>query len=192
MHHVDSRLLAAYVERPSPWRKIFGWGLALLMVTIIAQEGVGMYLDRRLTTVAEQVTGRSDLDVRCRRLWDELFNFRANPGFVEWGSTTANLQLPVCIDAVRWEGDRTDSDKRVAIMILTHELAHLVGHRDESVTECVSMWAVPRTAIALGGTLEDGERTARWYAAEYNPLLRGDYQAPGCLAGPRPTSALLR
>ncbi len=125
-------------------------------------------------------------------MWDELTFLKANPGFVMWGSKTANLSFGICMDALSWASDPDDEHARVAIMILTHELGHLAGHFDEAETECVAMWAVPRTAMALGGSEVEGRRTAQWYAASYNPLLRGDYVAPGCLANRPPVSPMLR
>ncbi len=91
----------------------------------------------------------------------------------------------------RWPDDRADPDTRVGIMILTHELAHLVGHRNEAETECVAMWAVGCAAVAFGGSTADGVATANWYAANHNPLLRPDYHAPGCLTGGRLSSPIV-
>lgn len=189
---VDGALLTNYLERPSPWARIIRWGVGLLLLAAIAQEGLGVYYDRQLTAVAREVTGQDDLKVNCRRVWDELLFIKANPGFVEWGSDTANLQFPVCMDALRYRDDPNDESARLGVMILTHEMAHLAGHRNESATECVAMWALPKTAVALGRSTTEGELAANWYASEYNPHLRGDYQAPGCLSGPAPASQLLR
>lgn len=189
---VADKLLTTYLERPSTWPRIIRWGLVFAVLAGLGQEAVGIYYDRQMTAVAQEVTGRQDLDVHCRRVWDELFHLRANEGWVEWGSTTANLQLGVCMNAAQWRDDPIDTKNRLGIQILTHELAHLVGHRNESETECVAMWALPRTAEAFGASAEDGRLVAQWYATEYNPLLRGDYQAPGCLAGGQPVSSLLR
>lgn len=168
------------------------WGFGFLLLAAVLQEGVATYYDRQMTAAARSVTGRNDINVRCGRVWDAIINLEANPGYVMWGSTTANLHLPVCMDAAGWAGDPLDDDKRVAIMILTHELAHLAGHFDEAETECVSMWAAPQTAVAFGRNLEDGRDTALWYATNYNARLRAEYKAPGCLSGPRPSSPLLR
>lgn len=187
----NGRLIRNHVEGHSPWGRILRRLLALLAVLMLFQEGAAMYLDHQLTGAARTVTGRSDVDVNCRRLWEEIVHFKPNPGFVMWGSSTANLQLPVCYGAWRWAGAPNDEDNRLGLMILTHELAHLAGHFDESQTECVAMWAAPRTAVALGGTAEEGRRTASWYATAYNPRLRADYRAPGCLSGPKPTSPLV-
>ena len=168
------------------------WVFGFLLVAAVLQEGVATYYDRQMTAAARSVTGRNDIDVRCGRVWDAIINLEANPGYVMWGSTTANLHLPVCMDAAGWADDPLNDDKRVAIMILTHELAHLAGHFDEAETECVSMWAAPQTAVAFGRSIEEGRDTARWYAGNYNARLRAEYKAPGCLSGPRPSSPLLR
>ena len=160
----SNKLVTDYLERPSPWKRLTRWSLVFLIVVCFAQEAVGVYYDRKMTAVVQQVTGRNDLGVQCRRVWDELIGLRANEGWVEWGSNRASLQLGVCIDADRWSGDPFDDDNRIAIQILTHEMAHLVGNHDESQTECIAMWALPRTALALGGSAEDGRLAAQWYA----------------------------
>jgi hypothetical protein len=187
-----SRVVATHLERRSPWNTIARWGIGLLALLAVFQEGLATYYDRQMTSAAQSVTGRNDIDVRCGRVWDALLNLEANPGYVEWGSTTANLHLPVCMDAAGWAADPLDEDKRVAIMILTHELAHLAGHFDEAETECVSMWAVPQTTLAFGRSAREGEDIAAWYATNYNTRMPAEYRAPGCLTGPRPSSPLLR
>lgn len=189
-----SRVVAKHYNRRSPWNRAARWGFGLLVVLGVLQEAVATYYDRQMTEAAQAVTGRRDVDVHCGRVWDFLFDLRgsANPGFVYWDSTTANLQLPVCMDAAAWSDDPTNPDNRLGIMILTHELAHLSGHYNESETECVAMWTVPQTALAFGGTLEQGRATAQWYANAHNPRMPAEYRAPGCLSGPAPSSPLVR
>ena len=168
------------------------WIAVVLIVAAVGQEVAGRYYDAKLSAAVQEATGRPELTVKCRRVWDELTDIKANPGFVYWGSDEALLSFPICMDASRWADNPTDTDARIGLMILTHETAHLVGHINESETECVAMWAAPNLATALGGTVDDAEATARWYAAEYNPMLRADYRAPGCLSQGRPASPLLR
>lgn len=181
-------------QRRSPFQRTIRWGIALLLVAVLLQEGVAVYYERKLTTAAQSITGRTDVDVRCGRVWDLLSDPRAHgkPGFVYWGSTTANMQLPQCINAAGWAGDPTDEGNRIGMMVLSHELAHVMNHRNEAETECVSMWAAPQTAVALGGSADEGRATAQWYAAAYNPRMPAEYRAPGCLSGPRPASDMLR
>ena len=174
------------------WGRVLRALIAVVVALAVGLELTAAYYDHRLSEVAREVTGDQDLGVRCRRVWDNLRDFRANEGFVYWGSDTAQLQLGVCIDAVGFGADPTDDSNRVAMLILTHELAHLVGHYDESETECVAMWAAPHTAVSLGRTANEGEAAARWYAVNLNARLRADYRAPGCLSGGRPASPLLR
>ncbi len=181
-------------QRRSPFQRTNRWGVVALLAAVLLQEGVAVYYERQLTAAARSITGRPDVEVRCGRVWDLLSDPRAhaNPGFVYWGSTTANMQLPQCINAAGWADDPTDEGNRIGMMILTHELAHVMGHRNEAETECVSMWAAPTTALALGGSAEQGHATAQWYAAAHNPRMPADYRAPGCLSGAAPASDLLR
>lgn len=189
-----SRVVAKKLQRRSPMQRTIRWGIALLIFAALAQEGVSVYYERQMTAAAQSITGRSDIDVRCGRIWDLVTDFRGStrPGFVYWDSTTANLQLPQCINAAAWADDPLDEDNRIGMMVLSHEVAHLAGHRNEADTECVSMWAAPQTAVALGGTEAEGRATAQWYATNYNPRLGAEYRSPGCLAGSKPNSPMLR
>lgn len=164
----------------------------LAVVGNFAVEGVASHRDSQLSEVVQEVTGQPELGVHCRRWWDNVLNFSAKPGYVEWGSDTAQLAWSVCADALRWAENTDEDDTRLAVMVVTHEAAHLVGHRNEAETECVAMWAVDRTTVALGGSAEDGASIARWYQVSYNPLLRGDYLAPRCLSNPPPPSSITR
>lgn len=170
------------------------WGIALVILAAMTQEGVSVYYERQMTAAAQSITGRTDIDVRCGRLWDLVTDFRGsvNPGFVYWDSTTANLQLPQCMNAAAWAGDPLDEDNRIGIMVLTHEVAHLSGHRNEAETECVSMWAAPQTAVALGGSEAEGRAAAQWYATNQNARMPAEYRSSGCLSGPKPASQMLR
>ncbi len=189
-----SRAFARRVNRRSPMQRTIRRGIALLILAAITQEAVAVYYERQMTAAAQSLAGRDDIDVRCGRVWDLVTDFRGsvNPGFVYWDSTTANLQLPQCINAANWADDPLDEDNRIGFMVLTHEVAHLSGHRNEATTECVAMWAAPQTAVALGGTEAEGRATAQWYAVNYNPRMPAAYRAPGCLSGPRPASSMLR
>lgn len=173
------------LARVSPW---------LLGAFVAANLGVEFQSHRwesELSDAVQVASGRPDLEVHCRRWWDYLGDLRGNDGFVYWGSTTANLSWRVCNGATGWADDPFDDGNRFGLMLLAHELGHLVGHRDESETECVAMWAAPTVAEALGGTASDGRTTAQWYARTINATTRADYRAPGCLTGSRPSSPLL-
>lgn len=185
--------VAVRKHRP-PMQRTIRWVVGLLILAAVAQEAVSTYYERQMTEAAHSITGRTDIDVRCGRIWDLVTDFRGStrPGFVYWDSTTANMQLPQCINAAQWANDPLDEGNRIGLMVLTHELAHLSGHRNESETECVSMWAASQAAVAFGRDEADGRATAQWYSVNYNPRMQSEYRAPGCLAGPRPTSRMLR
>ncbi len=187
-----SKLITRHLERRSPWPRIMRWAVGILIVLVVVQEVAAERYDRQLSAAIQDVSGNPTLEVHCRRIWDEVLDFRAKPGFVEWGSTTTELQFTVCRDAAAFADRPLDEDTRLGMMILTHELAHLVGHRNESETECVAMWAAPQTAVALGADARSGEEAAGWYQLNYNPLLNGEYRAPGCLSRGAPDSPLLR
>ena len=193
-HRAKSRVYRRHIRHRSPMQRTIRWGLVILLLGVITQEATSRYYEAKMTAAAQSMSGRSDIDVRCGRIWDLVTDFRGsvNPGFVYWDSSTANLQLPQCMNAAAWADDPLDEDNRIGIMVLTHEVAHLMGHRNEATTECVSMWAVPQTAVALGRSIADGEAVARWYQSSYNPRLPAEYRAPGCLSGPRPASSMLR
>lgn len=188
---VDDRLITTYLERRSPWKAITRWAIIVFVILAFAQEAVGVYYDRKMTAAAQQVAGSTNVEVHCRRIWDEIISFNPHAGYVEFGSGVANLQFNQCYNAARWSSDPTADNVRIGVHVLAHEVAHVMGHYSEGETECVAMWALPEMSVALGGTAEEGAVAARWYATEINPLLVGNYQAPGCLAGDRPNSPML-
>ena len=188
----NAHLLRTYLHRKSPWDRLLRL-MALALVVLGVIHGIhANSLDNRMTQAIRVVSGNPDLDVHCRRYLEVLTNFRSSPGYVEWGSNTAELQLDVCSHAADFAENPTYPQNRVALQILTHELAHLVGHVNESQTECVAMWALPDTAVAIGASRAEGQVAAQWYATNHNVLPRADYQAPGCLSGSPPSSPLLR
>ncbi len=176
----------------APWDRALRIAAALLVVAAVAHVFQASWYERRLNAAVQEVSLRDDLTMNCRMVWEEALDFNGKPGHVRWGSTEAQLRIDVCHNAAMWAGNPTSSRHRQALLVVTHELAHLVGHHNEAETDCVAMWAAPDLAVALGGTREEGEAAARWYASEINPRLPGEYRSPGCLAGDRPESPLLR
>lgn len=187
----NRRMAMRRFRRRSGWATLLRVIAAALVLGAIANEVYARHLENQLTEAVQRVTGRDDLSIHCRRIWDEIAEPRAVDGYVWWGDTTAHVGLPVCRHAVRWPDDPTDDDARVGLLVVIHEVAHLVGHVDESETECVAMWAAPDLGVALGGTRAEGRAAAAWYQTERNPLLFPEYHAPGCLASGRPPSSLL-
>lgn len=177
-------------HKRSIWHRLLKITLVVGLLGGAATELVARYYERQLTEAVRIVGGDTTFEVHCNRPWEDVLRFNP-PGHVEWGSGVANMQLSYCHDSLSWPDDPRAEDNRIGLMILTHELAHLVNHRNEAETECVAMWAVPKVAIVLGGSELEAEATASWYQFEYNPLLGWNYNAPGCLAGPEPRSPLL-
>lgn len=188
---VNDKLITKHLERPSPWKAITRWTIIVFVILAFAQEAAGVYYDRKMTAAAQTVAGSTNVEVHCRRIWDEIISFNPHAGYVEFGSGVANLQFNQCYNASRWSDNPTDENVRLGVHVLTHEVAHVMGHYSEGETECVAMWALPQMSLALGGTAEEGKLAASWYAAEINPRLIGNYQAPGCLTGQRPNSPML-
>jgi len=184
--------LARKRHRGSPWNTALKFIIGAVVVAAVAHEFQARVYERRLNEAIQEVSWRSELTVNCRRVWTEALDFRGKPGFVYWGATEAQVQIDVCHNAWRWQSDPTNANHQEGLLIVAHELAHLVGHFDESETECVAMWVAPDLAVALGGTREDGLAAAAWHQEHVNPKLPFEYQAPGCLAGSEPRSALLR
>jgi hypothetical protein len=165
---------------------------AALAVAAVLHILQASFYENRLNDAVRDVSGRPELSMNCRLVWEEAGDVNHKPGLVYWGDTEAQIRIDVCHNAAFWSDNPTSDRHRTGLMIVAHELAHLVGHRDESETECVAMWMVPDLAVALGGTHEEGVATARWHQAEINPRLPGEYRAADCLRGDRPDSPLLR
>lgn len=171
--------------------QILRWLLGAVLVAAVLHAMQTSYYEGKLNAAVQQVSGRPELTMDCRSLWEEALSTRHGPGWVDWGATAAQLRIDVCHNAVRFSSDPTSERHRTGLMVVIHELAHLVGHRSESETECVAMWAAPRLAVALGATYEDGVAAAQWHQNEVNPRLLPEYRATGCLAGDPPNSPLL-
>lgn len=179
-------------HRKPIWGRLLTFLIAGVVVAAVAHEFQARIYERRLNEAIQDVSWRSELTVNCRRVWTEATDFHGKPGFVYWGSTVAEVQIDVCHNAWRWPSDPTNESYREGLLIVAHELAHLVGHKDEAETECVAMWVAPELAVALGGTYEDGQAAAAWHQENLNPQLPFEYQAPDCLSDRRPSSPILR
>ena len=171
--------------------RLLAWLLGSVFVLAVLHAIQTSYYEGRLNTAVREVSGQPQLSMDCRSLWEEAMSTRHGPGWVTWGSTAAQLRIDVCHNAVRFSSDPTSERHRTGLMVVIHELAHLVGHRSEAETECVAMWAAPRLAVALGATHEEGVAAAQWHQDEVNPRLLPEYRATGCLAGDPPDSPLL-
>ncbi len=186
-----NRMAMRKFSNRSPWTTVLKVLGVLLCIGAVVNEGYARYVEVELTEAVQRVTGNDDLEVHCRRVWDELIQPRAVHGFAEIGGTTAHISLPVCHDAASWADDPLADDNRLGLHVVAHEVAHLIGHGVEAETECVAMFATPQFGRALGGTEAEGIASAQWYQKSYNPLLTPEYQNPGCLSGPAPRSELL-
>jgi hypothetical protein len=61
-----------------------------------------------------------------------------------------------------------------AIQTVAHESIHVLDYRTgvaptETHAECAGMAAAPAVAVALGGTLEDGQALIAWYSSDIRP-----------------------
>ncbi|MEM9465734.1 MAG: hypothetical protein AAGA90_10195 [Actinomycetota bacterium] len=175
----------------SPWRRTLRWLVGVVAVAAVFHVFQASWYERKLNAAVQEVAGRSDVTMNCRMLWEEASDVNHKPGYVVWGDPEAEIRIDICHNAALWSRSPTSDRHRTGLMVVAHELAHLVGHVDESETECVAMWIAPELAVALGGTHEDGVATARWHQSEMNPRLPGEYRAPGCLDGDPPMSPLL-
>jgi len=76
-------------------------------------------------------------------------------------------------------GKRERSAAR-ALAVLTHEIMHLRGERDEAMTECKARGRVAGVAGDLGISAAGGAQIAAWQATTWQAMLPDAYRNARC------------
>jgi hypothetical protein len=140
-------------------------------------------LERRLGDISSFVAGRS-VQVRCE---DFSIGTPVEPGgVVQFNGVIpaeyARIRPDVCSAIVHFirAPDTVSPAFAQALTVLAHESVHLRGVRDEAVTQCYAMQAVPRVAHALGAPPTQARLLA---ALEYElgyPQMPPSYRSADC------------
>lgn len=165
-------------------------GLALLAAVLCA---VPLWrharLEARLQDAAVQVAG-GPVRVHCQTFGQTWTDAGAELGFVAWGpdgvpERSTLIKYDTCGRLRSWLGSDKESpslQQVVAVHVLTHEVMHMTGIKDEAQAECAAVQRDATTAVALGATAAQGEALARRYWTEVYPRMPDGYRG-GCGPG---------
>ena len=170
-------------HRPIPWISISV--LAGLIVVAGYLEVRWRSVQTEATAVVQQMTEREDAAFVCERMSDALIFTGVESGHVQWDpgderqtGATAWLSYATCSDLANWmRSDRRRAlpEEILALHVLAHEAAHVSGHRDEAVTECLAMRAFPQMVQELGVDPAEADRMANVYRNLYYPQQAAEY-----------------
>lgn len=187
------------------WRAMLGRArprvTAVVMVPLVVLGCAEVLFQREqsaLTDVAETITGRDDIAVKCERSWPLLpvetgnaLAYTLYPDGTAAGSsgdglpTQTHLLRGTCDDLLTFARDpaRTDPLYAQSIHTLTHEAMHLSGIVDEADAECAAVQRDYGTARALGADHATARRLSEIYWTAFYPALPGDYRSVECRPG---------
>jgi hypothetical protein len=146
-------------------------------------------LESRLESAARQLAG-GPVRVHCQTFGQTWTDAGAELGYVRWGpggvpERSTLIKYSTCGHLRQW----LRSDKRapsreevVAVHVLTHEVMHMTGLKDEARAECAAVQRDAAMAVALGADPAQGEALARRYWTELYPNLPDGYRG-GCGPG---------
>lgn len=178
----------ALVLRRRRWATLLLAGLITAAVAV--PEAMWLQREHRYTQVAREAVARDDVRVTCQRTLSSLVDISGNLGYVPYppdGSAppAAFLRNDTCghladyLDSMR----APTLDQVRAVHVLTHEIQHLAGQRNEALAECEAVQRNHRTAAALGATAAQARGLAATYFREHYPRNTATYSHPGCEPG---------
>ena len=175
--------------RPRPFPRV-GVGVALVLAATCA---VPIWrharLEARLEAAARQLAG-GEVDVNCQTFGHTWADVGAELGYVRWGpdgvpERSTLIKYETCGDLRSWlrSDKRAPSrDQMVAVHVLTHEVMHMIGIKEEARAECAAVQRDAAMAVALGADPAQGEALARRYWTEIYPRMPDGYRG-GCGPG---------
>ena len=145
-------------------------------------------LQGRLAAAGAEVADTA-ISVQCPDPFIGEFLWTPGEGHVRFDADgnpdgVARLDGWVCSELARWPRNHSEERARVSVHILTHEVAHLRGEKNEAAAEC---WAAQHSAVvgeALGAPREHAVAAQAWYIENQLPRMRGEYSdTQRCRAG---------
>lgn len=146
-------------------------------------------LESQLESAAQQLAG-GPVRVHCQTFGQTWTDAGAELGYVRWGpdgvpERSTLIKYATCGHLRHWLRSDKDAPSReevVAVHVLTHEVMHMVGLKDEARAECAAVQRDAATAVALGADPAQGEALARRYWTEVYPNMPDGYRG-GCGPG---------
>lgn len=161
--------------------------LALGLTWSTYNEGRMVLLERDLSRIASKLVGEP-VRVHCQRGLKDLVDVTGNAGYVPYPADGAQpdetfLRKDTCESIASYRqhpNDPSSITEVVGVHVLTHEVAHLRGIRDESLAECQAMQRDAQTAQLLGADEEVAARLAGAYYRSVYPSMPPLYVDPEC------------
>lgn len=146
-------------------------------------------LEARLEAAARQLAG-GPVEVHCQTFGQTWADAGAELGFVRWGpggvpERSTLIKYETCGDLRSWlssDKDAPSRDQVVAVHVLTHEVMHMIGIKNEARAECAAVQRDAAMAVALGADPRQGQALARRYWTEIYPQMPDGYRG-GCGPG---------
>ena len=147
-------------------------------------------LEDRLAKAASKVAGMT-VDVHCQSFGEAFTDVGAELGYVKWGpdgvperhTLIKRDQCGDLSDYLSSDKDTPTRDQVVAVHILSHETVHMMGEKNEAVTECLAMQRNAEMAQALGASPEHARALAAAYWEDVYPSMPDDYRSNECGPG---------
>jgi hypothetical protein len=166
-----------------------------ISVALLAIAGVGALvpwimrarLEDRLELAASQVAGVA-VEVHCQSFGEAFTDVGAELGYVRWGpdgvperrTLIKRDQCGDLSDYLKSSKDSPTGDQVIAVHILSHETVHMMGEKNEGVTECLAMQRNTEMARALGASLEQARALSTAYWRDVYPSMPDGYRSSEC------------
>ena len=170
----------------------------IISVALLVVAGVGALvpwimrarLEDSLARAASQVAGVTVL-VHCQSFGEAFTDVGAELGYVKWGrdgvperrTLIKRDQCGDLSDYLKSSKDSPTRDQIVAVHILSHETVHMMGEKNEAVTECLAMQRNAEMARALGASPEQARALSTAYWRDVYPSMPGGYRSSECGPG---------
>jgi hypothetical protein len=142
-----------------------------------------------LTAAASTYAG-SPVTVKCERAAATAVNASAKLGFVAWGpdgnpTKETELRWETCKHLRGWLKNPTMTDERglLAVHVLTHEVHHMMGEKNEAVTDCQALQGDHRMARILKAPPTVVSQIGGWYVRTVYPNMPAGYKSSDCAPG---------
>jgi hypothetical protein len=162
-----------------------------------ATAGAASHVDPVLTEAGRDFVGSGAVEIRC---WahDDWVSVLREEEVLSRGTLTldstgafvsegrAHLQVEDCDALTRWRtgAEVEDGDAGYALLVLAHELQHLVAPgASEAATECAALQTADRAAELLGRTAADARPLVHDYLDEVYTGLPAEYRSGECRDG---------
>jgi hypothetical protein len=167
---------------------------ALFLVALTVPLGYEEYkiivTEKALTSLARSYTGLTNIEIKCDRLSQYMVSASQRQGEVYFDAdgtpeSSARIMYRTCQSIVPLITNRTaitpSLDQIVSLHVVSHEIQHLIGVKDEAIAECNALQN-NMEFFKLFNILEPGIAAKRYYQELY-PNMPMRYKSADCRYG---------